>query len=153
MKSQNKEKVRIRKAKKENLKSIADVFRIEYGKRPYNEKWNEKDCLKRVKQYFKHSKIAVLEVDDKVSGFIMYDLYLWYDGLRGYIQEIAIFKEHQGKGYGRKLIDYFENVCKKKGITKISLHSHNKSKAFKIYNKLGFKEDKTLVYMIKKLRK
>ncbi len=141
----------IRKAKANDLKKISVIFRTEFGKPPYNEKWPEKIAMKKLKEYYKDNYMFVLEIEKEIAGFIIGSLNTWHDGIRGFVDELVVSSKFQGKGYGTKLIKHFENFIKKKGSKKISLFSVTKSKAFKIYKKLGFKKE-DLVSMVKKIK-
>jgi ribosomal protein S18 acetylase RimI-like enzyme len=127
------------------------MFIKEYSKRPYNEKWSKKTATQKIKDYFKGHEIFLLEIDKKIIGFIVITTYLWDKGTRGYIDEIVIDSKFQGKGYGKKLMEFVEDYFRKKGIKEVTLMSSTKSKAFNIYKKLKYKEEKDFVSMRKKL--
>jgi len=141
----------IRKAKTSDLKKVSAIFRTEFKKPPYHERWTEKNALKKIKKYYKENYMFVLEVEKEIVGFLIGTSYLWHDGTRGMIDEVVVSSKFQGKGYGTKLIKHFEKFLKKKGVKNISLFSFTKSKAFKLYKKLGFKKE-DFVSMIKKLK-
>ncbi len=141
----------IRRAKLSDLKKIVKILRKEY-KKTFKETWSEKTALKIIKEYFHKTIIFVHVLDNDITGFIIARPLAWNDGLRYIVEEFAVSSEHQGKGYGRTLIDHVENLARKKGAVKIELFAGKKSKAFKIYKKLGFKDDKNYVHMFKKLK-
>lgn len=142
---------KIRKAQNKDFKQIVKIFRTEYGKPPYNEKWSEKWATKKVREYYNENFIFVMELEKKIGGFIIGNFYTWDDGIRGFVNELVVSSKFQGKGYGTRLFRHFENFIKKKGSKKISLLSSTKSRAFKLYKKLGFKRE-DLVSMVKKLK-
>ncbi len=142
--------MKIRKAKNEDIKAIAAIFRKEFGRKPYYEKWTEKTSLNKIKEYFKDYYTFVLEIEGMVVGFVIGSTFLWYDGRRGMVDEIVVSSEHQNKGLGGRLINHIEEVFRKKGIKKTTLLSCKRSKAFQIYKKKGYKEE-DLVAMIKKI--
>jgi ribosomal protein S18 acetylase RimI-like enzyme len=74
-----------------------------------------------------------------VFGFIEKDAY----GSRGYIEDIFVTKDAQGKGIASMLKDKFIEILKKKKAKycRIDVNPENK-KAMKIYQKWGFKIDK-----------
>ena len=131
----------IRKVKSGDLKAISGIFRAEYGKPPYNEKWSEKSALKKIREYYKGNLIFVMEIGNEVVGFIIGRLDTWDDGARGFISELAVSSKFQGKGCGTALIRHFEDFARKKGSRKISLFSSGKSRAFRLYKKLGFRKE------------
>ena len=49
--------MKIRKAGKEHLKTIAEIFRVEQAKPPRNEKWTKKRSYELMKRYFKNKKL------------------------------------------------------------------------------------------------
>lgn len=140
----------IRKATNKDLKKISEIFRSEYNKPPYNYKWSEKMALKKIKDYFKNNYMFVLKVEKKIIGFIILSTFLWSEGTRGLIDEVIVSSKHQGKGFGKELLNYAEDFFKKKKARRIVLYSKT-SKAFKIYKKKGYKE--FLVAMIKNANK
>ena len=142
--------MKIRKAKSSDLKKIANIFKTEFAKKPYNEKWTEQGALKEIKIYFKKSLIFIIAEKNEIEGFLVVMIDSWWDGKRSFIKEIIIAEKSQRKGYGKALTSYFENYSKKRKIKTISLMSNKKSKAFKIYKKLGYKEH-GFVSMEKKL--
>jgi len=142
--------MKIRRARQRDLKRISEIFRKEFAKKPYNERWTEKTALKRITNYFKDNYFFVLEEDKIIAGFLIGEIYLWDKGMKGGLSEVIVLSEYQGKGYGKKLISYFENFLKQNKIKKIQLMSVKSSKAFKVYNKLGYKEQ-NFVAMEKKL--
>ncbi len=142
----------IKKATSKNAKRIIELFREEYAKPPYHENWSEKRAEQRIKKYFEGHKIFVLEINKKIQGFIIISFYMWHTGLRGYIDEIVVSFKYQGKGHGKELMKFAENYFKRKGAKEVSLRSSKKSRVFRIYKKLNYKEEKGFVSMYKKLK-
>lgn len=127
-------------------------MRIEILKSPYNEKWSKRNILEKIRRYSKKHVIFVLETEKLVVGFIIGRISLEDTGKSAFISELFVAKKFQGKGYGKLLTDSFEKYAKENKANSISLISNQKSKAFKIYNKLGFKKAKDIAYMNKKLK-
>jgi aminoglycoside 6'-N-acetyltransferase I len=143
--------MKLRKATKKDLKEIAILFDKEYSKPPYNEKWESRILNKKLNDYLKNAKIIVLEKDNLIKGFVIYSSFDWWDGRRGFIEEIVVDSSEQGKGFGKKILQEVEKEMKKNGIKKCSLMSVLSSKAFKFYKHLGFKEE-DYVSMVKELK-
>jgi len=141
----------IRKAAAKDKKRIKGIFRAEYAKFPWNEKWTEELATKRINNYLNYEKVFVLEIDKKVQGFFILSSYVWHTGLRGFIHEIVISSEFQGKGYGKKLINFVEEYFKKKGARDVQLITSPKSIAYQIYKKLNYKDEGFLT-MYKELK-
>lgn len=133
-------KIKIRKAKISDLKRIADIFRVEYSKSPYNGKWNKSNSLDAIKDHFKKYEIYVLELDKVILGFIIIEKFTSFGEKACFINELVIDSKYQSKGLGKKFILFLEDYCKKREIKKIKLSTNRKAGAFKFYKKLGYKE-------------
>ena len=146
--------IKIRKAKSEDFKKIAEIFRKESAKRPYNEKWTNKTALQKIKEYpMMKYKLYIADKDNKVVGFVIIKESLESSGIRVFIEQMFVDLKFQGLGVGRELLNFVDDYCKKRKVKKIGLVSSNKSKAFKIYKKKGFKQmEKDFVYLEKKLK-
>lgn len=131
----------IRKAKENDLKEISLIFKVEYAKEPYDEKWTDTSALKKIKDYFKEEIVYVAEVDNKIIGFIIISTYFWYDGNRGFIEEIVVTEKEQGKGIGAELMRTAEKHFRGKNVRQYSLFTSKKAKALMFYKKLGLKEE------------
>jgi ribosomal protein S18 acetylase RimI-like enzyme len=55
------------------------------------------------------------------------------------IHKIYVLPQTQGKGIGKKLIDFVENTAKENDSTALSLNVNRFNKALHFYQKLGFK--------------
>ena len=86
-----------------------------------------------------------------IIGFIICHEVIWDYGNQGFLDELAVIKKFQGKGYGKMLFKYAERYFKKKEIKNIALMANTKSKAYKMYKKWGYKEE-DYVSMEKKYR-
>jgi predicted GNAT family N-acyltransferase len=53
------------------------------------------------------------------------------------IKSVAIFDEYRGKGLGTYLMDYVEDIARKKGYKKVALMGRVSAEVF--YHKLGYK--------------
>ena len=144
--------MKIRKVKTKDLKRISELLRVEYKKPPYNEKWTNLNALRKVKIHSEDNIIFVLEIQNKIEGLIIGKIYLTDKSKNGYCNEMIVSTKFQGKGYGKMLLNKFIMYLRKNNVKNLELMSNTKSKAFKVYNKLGFKQSKDFVYMEKKLK-
>ncbi|MCK1994150.1 GNAT family N-acetyltransferase [Peribacillus muralis] len=63
-----------------------------------------------------------------------------------YLDTISVDPKFQGKGIGSALIQYVEEYAKQKGYPRVSLVVENVNEgASRLYNKLGYKEIKTVM--------
>lgn len=53
------------------------------------------------------------------------------------VRNVAILEEYRGKGLGKQLMDYVEDIARQRGYTKVILMG--RVSAEKFYNKLGYK--------------
>jgi len=144
--------MKIRRATGKDVKRVVELYGAEYRDKPYNEKWSLKDANKKVGWLFNTFFVFVLEIDGEVEGVIAGRDYLSDKGRNGFIQEVIVSSKYQGKGFGKALFDRIGAEFKKRKVKNLELMSNNKSKAYKIYKKIGFKEEKTFVFMVKKLK-
>tara|TARA_B100001964_G_C14199038_1_gene584846 strand:- start:125 stop:553 length:429 start_codon:yes stop_codon:yes gene_type:complete len=139
---------KIRKARSGDLKEIAKIMMEESVKKPYNEKFTPGSAKKDVLGFFKDS-LYVATYEEKVIGFIASHI-VNSDKTKAYIDELWIRSGYQGKGVGKMLVKFVEDMYKKKGLTKMRLTTIKKAKSYIFYNKLKYK-DADLVYMEKRL--
>jgi len=142
----------IRKATKKDINKIAEIFRIESSKPPYNKKRTPEKALNRIKEDFRGNDVYVAVVDDKIVGFAMVSV---DSGIKNqlWINEIWILKEYQGRGIGRKIMDDIESIYKKKGIKVFELVAHTgKGGAREFYKRLRYEIDNSMVFMQKRIR-
>ena len=83
-----------------------------------------------------YSKIIGYEMDNKIIGFLVYDLI--YE--RCEIEYIAVLNEYRNKQMASQLLEYAINDCKKNNIINISLEVNvNNISAINLYKKFDFK--------------
>lgn len=143
--------MKIRRAKKKDLKEIARIYREEYSKKPYSEKWTEKVAVNHIKYLSKHFTIIVAEENNRIIGAIAFFIFPWATELNGYIEDFVVDSRIQNKGIGSKLLNRAEKEIKKKGGKNVWMEVNHKSKAFQFYKKRGYKKE-DFVSMIKKLK-
>ncbi|MBU2577102.1 MAG: GNAT family N-acetyltransferase [Nanoarchaeota archaeon] len=140
--------MKIRKARKEDLKEVAKILMEESVKKPYNEKFTPGSAKKDVLEFFKDS-LYVATDGEKIIGFIASHI-VNSDKTKAYIDELWIRSNYQGKGAGKILVKFIEEIYKKKGLSKIRLTTKKKAKSYSFYKKLKY-IDADLVYMEKRL--
>ena len=145
--------MRIRKEKTKNLNEISKLFKEEFTKSPYNQKWTKEQVKKIIKNYFNKDNILILIEDKIILGFIIFKIKPWNYNDICEIQELVIKKEAQGKGYGSKLIKYLEQFLKKrqKNIW-MNIQVNKKSKAIEFYKKNSYKILNDLAIMWKEIK-
>lgn len=141
--------MKIRKARKEDLKDIAEILRVESGKKPYFQKHTKKGALEKIENSFKKDDIYMSELDGEVVGFIICKE--TKDKKSIYIDEFWFKEEHQAKGFGTKLLKSVERVYKKLGWKRIDLISSKISRAFGFYKKMKYKPHSEFIFLEKRL--
>jgi len=144
-------KMKIRNAKKEDLKEIVGIFVTESKKRPFLQKWTKKSATDDFKPSLKKKELWVAVLDEKIVGFILVGITSSNKKI-AYISEFWVTKNYQEKGVGKSLLEFIEKYHKKKGVDRIRLTSYNKSKAFGFYKKFNYKMSKEVTPLEKKLR-
>lgn len=83
-----------------------------------------------------YSKIIGYEIDNKIVGFLVYDLI--YE--RCEIEYIAVLNEYRNKQIASKLLEYLINDCINNKVINISLEVNvNNTSAINLYKKFDFK--------------
>lgn len=101
----------------------------------FRELWSEENRLKD------NSEVFVAEEKGKVIGFIIFNLEVIDDN----IDNIVVAKEEQGKGIGRALVEYVEELAKSRGIDYITTDTTENTmgvlwKAYGFWKKMGYKD-------------
>jgi ribosomal protein S18 acetylase RimI-like enzyme len=97
----------------------------------YNEE-ELKDSVANKGHYF-----ILAKEGEETLGFASYEHH-YNQKQQTKIHKIYILPETQGKGIGKKLIDYVENVAKENDSTGLLLNVNRFNKALHFYQKLGF---------------
>lgn len=63
-------KIILKKSKKSELNNISKIYRDEFSKPPYNEKWTYKKVNERINFYFKYYDLYSILLDRMLIGFI-----------------------------------------------------------------------------------
>lgn len=100
------------------------------------EKFLDRGTKKSAGETEEDSKIFVYCVQNKPVGFVAYHKELFY---KGRLRFIAIDKDHRGRGYSEKLMNFAMDDMKNMGLRLVQLVTRtNNEPAKKLYNKLGF---------------
>lgn len=137
----NKEKITIREIMPEDFRAVSRIFAQEFRRKPYWEKWNTKNSLKRIEYLYEQGcTIKLALIDGTIVGFVVYHKEPWYTGYWIFVTNLIVKREFQGKGIGRYLLSNIERQAKKEGISTLILESSRLSPAFKFYKKLKYLE-------------
>jgi GNAT superfamily N-acetyltransferase len=143
--------MKIRKAKRKDLKEIGKLMLKELSKPPFNEKASMKEVTKSLEFYFKKAEIYISLEEGEITGVLVFQIEQWWEGKVAIVQDLVVKEESQNKGLGKEIINFLEDYCKKKEIKKIEFQTNKKSKAVKFYEKKGYKINKDRISMSKKV--
>jgi RimJ/RimL family protein N-acetyltransferase len=141
--------VTLQKMNTDEFKQYLDTAVADYAKEKVSAgNWDEEDSLQRAKDEFSNLLpdgensennylYTILNEKNEGAGII------WLERQspeKGFIYDIRIKDEYQGKGYGKETMKAIEEKAKQLGMNKIGLHvfGHNKI-ARGLYEKIGYK--------------
>ena len=104
------------------------------------EEWLSTINSQNIKDQLGDTVWLILEEDKVVVGFAQYSLE------DKELYQIQIDPKEQGKGYGKELYYYIENIFRKNDIDGISLFATLNATSF--YEKLGFKSVKKIAFKL-----
>jgi len=137
-------KVEIQEATDKDLGFILSLFKqpdVDNNKILSVEK--AKKVFNRIQSYPCY-KIYVARAGDKIVGtfsLLIMDKLAHMGVPSGVVEDVVVHKEWQGKGIGKKMMEFAMNLCKKMGCYKLMLSSDIKREvAHNFYESLGFKK-------------
>lgn len=70
-----------------------------------------------------------------------------FDGHRGWVNYLAVAPEHQGKSYGRQIMEHVEHLLRERGCPKLNLQVRSSNtQALAFYRSLGYVQDDVLSF-------
>jgi len=144
--------IKIRRAKKTEYPLIAEIYSKEFSKKPYKEPWTKALAIKKLKLLSKYCEIYSIFFDKNLVGFSAVNTTKFFPGKTVEGEEFAIDSKYQGKGIGKYCLKWAEKEFTKRGYENFIFISIKSSPAYKIYKKLGYKEDKWDALFLKELK-
>ena len=119
------------------LATVSDIpALLEIENECFHKPWGEKDLIYEINDN-PVSVVNVLEENNVIVGFISY----WITFDSATIAQIAIRKNHQGRGLAKELMQDMVDDCYAKRVINITLEVRASNiKAINLYNKFGFKQ-------------
>ena len=88
-----------------------------------------------------NSTVLVGHLDQKIIASVM----VGHDGHRGNVYYLAVSRQHQGKGFGRAMLQSAETWLVAKGVWKLNLSVRSENTAVVgFYERLGYEEQDTV---------
>ena len=144
--------MKIRKATKKDIIKIAKLIKTEFNKPPYNDGWTDKRAKITTTNYLRIGYGFVAIINNKIAGAIIIRDDPYSKGLYIIVEELIVDSKFQKQGIGKALIKIIEKEAKRKKAHTVYLYTSRKSRAFKFYKKLGYKESKSIAAMGKVLK-
>lgn len=93
----------------------------------------------------------VYEIDNKIAGIVLAEF--WKKAKFVYLTIIIVDEEHQGKGIGKKLMNYIEELAKKHNMGALYGYTEiNNEKMKNLFSKLNYKKGKKYFFYSKVLK-
>jgi len=105
-----------------------------------NECWNEFNFKKKI--FLKNELSCFISENNCVQGFLIGSAYRDINQIEkiAHINRIVVAKNNQGKGFGSKLVQFFEKNALELGIDNLTLEVKNDNLLNKFYTNLGYNQ-------------
>ena len=126
-------------------KSLMATFKAE----PWNENWTYDEALMRIDELMasRMSRGYVIEDGMDIVGMCIGRV-MTYTGFRElWIDEFRILPTHQGKNLGSELLAFVKAALNKENIENYCLTTIKGYPSVKFYEKNGFKQSETVIFM------
>ena len=81
----------------------------------------------------------------ELDGAVMASVMAGYEGHRGWVNYLAVAAEHQGKGFGRALMQKVEALLLARGCPKVNIQVRSANGSAKLfYERLGYTQDEAV---------
>lgn len=89
-----------------------------------------------LKQVILRNRILIAETDDVLTGWLRYNLF-WDN--TPFMNMLYFWDKYRGKGYGRQLLQYWENLMKTQGFDSVMTSTASDEYAQHFYVKSGYR--------------
>lgn len=90
---------------------------------------------KELSDLIERSRVIIAETDEGFAGWLRYGLF-W--DIVPFMNMLHLREEERGKGYGKMLVEYWENEMRAMGYPKVMTSSQSDEYAQHFYVKLGY---------------
>jgi len=136
---------------KEDFVTLAEIYKEEFSKPPYNEDWTKEKTLFKINKFSEEKELYSIFSEGEIVGFIVIDPNFMCPGEVAFGEEIAITERYQRKGIGTEVFEKIFKIYKERGFKKFVGIKNLSSKANNLYPRLGLVQSKTDVIIEKKL--
>jgi GNAT superfamily N-acetyltransferase len=136
-------KIEIREATEKDLFSVLSLFKQPDVDQDALSILQAQGIFKRIRHYPNY-KIYVAKTDYRIVGtfsLLIMDKLAHMGARSGIVDDVVVHLDWQGKGIGKKMMQFAMDRCKESGCYKLMLSSNIKRDlAHQFYEKLGFKK-------------
>jgi len=136
-------KIEIREATEKDLPDILSLFKQPDVDQNVLSIKKAQGIFNHIKNYPNY-KIYVAEEDEKLVGtfsLLVMDKLSHMGAKSGIVEDVVVHPDWQGRGVGKKMMQFAMDQCKESGCYKLMLSSNIKRElAHQFYEKLGFKK-------------
>lgn len=136
-------KIEIRQATEKDLSSILSLFKQPDVDKNVLSILQAKRIFNRIRHYPDY-KIYVAKADQRIVGtfsLLIMEKLSHLGAKSGIVDDVVVHRNWQGKGIGKKMMQFAEDRCQESGCYKLMLSSNVKRElAHRFYEKLGFKK-------------
>ncbi len=128
---------------------IAAVIRDAFSAPPWCEDWSDEvRLLQYVHEGMDGAGALAFGLDDgqQLVAVVMGHVRHWHNRVEYIIEDVAVRREHQGRGLGKLLMTQTLAACRTLGIDEAGLRTRRDAAAYAFYRKLGFQEQEKDVY-------
>ncbi len=100
-------------------------------------------CKNELLLSIKIGRIYVAEIDNTPIGWLRWNMF-WDN--TPFMNLLYLLKEYRGKGYGRKMVMYWEQEMKNKGNTSVMTSTQSDENSQFFYRKLDYRDVGSLLF-------
>lgn len=144
----------LRELNVDDIPSVASVYVKAFEKGNWNEHWTEQDAEKRIAEIVSSPtcKGIVCILMKEIVGCILYEKLTWHTGKQLEVKEIFVMPSVQGKGIGKKLVEYTELLEFDNGVNEIFLWTNKSEPLLEFYSNMGYHENYKTTQLLKDRR-
>ena len=131
--------------------SCVECSILAFGEAPWNENWTYEQVNERTHQIMgsKYSKGFVALDGTRIVGILLGQVRTYLDWKQVEVDDFCVHPKYQGQKIGTKLIEFAQKELKRENINALSLTTIRGTPAVKFYEKNGFKQSETVLFMSK----
>jgi len=100
-------------------------------------KQDEHISLDILKKKIDSNEVYVVQINEKLVGWLRYNLF--WDSIP-FMNMICFLEDYRGKGFGRKLVSFWESEMKEKGFCNVLTSTLSNENGQHFYRKLGYRD-------------